>query len=180
MFLVLLEVTLVNFAWTFELPPRVVIYLQVIWAIGLSMMVLAGLLWLPRPVLVTVALAIMLGHNLLSPLAFAPGEPGHALWAILHDRGWLDLPCGLRVRTSYPVLPWVGVIAAGYALGGLFRPGVAPDVRQRWLMRLAGAALAGFGLLRALNGYGEPVPWRMGPEALGAVLSFFNLTLEPR
>jgi uncharacterized membrane protein len=178
LFLVLLEVTLVNFAWTFALPPRI-LYLQVIWAIGLSMIALAGLLWLPRPVLLAVALAIMLGHNLLSPLDFAPGEPGHELWAILHDRGWLHLPGGLVARTSYPVLPWVGVIAAGYTLGGLFQVGVPSDARRRGLVRLAGAALAGFGLLRALNGYGEPVPWRTGADALGTVLSFLNLTKYP-
>ena len=59
-----LELTLVNFAWTFQLPPQT-LYLQVIWAIGLSMIALAGLLWLPRPVLLAVAVAVVAGHNLL-------------------------------------------------------------------------------------------------------------------
>lgn len=178
LFLIVLEVTLVNFAWTFTLPPRV-LYLQVIWAIGLSMIVLAGLLWLPRPVLLAVALTIILGHNLLSPIDIAPGEPGHTLWAVLHDRGWIELPWGLRARTSYPVLPWVGVIAAGYLLGGWFRAGITPEVRQRALLWLGAGALVLFGVLRGINGYGEPVPWKMGPEALGTMLSFVNLTKYP-
>ncbi|WP_410825786.1 DUF1624 domain-containing protein, partial [Methylobacterium sp. sgz302003] len=120
--LILLEVTLVNLAWTRSLLPPV-LYLQVIWAIGLSMVALAGLLWLPRAALLLVALAIMLGHNLLDGIAVAPDQPGYVPWSILHQRGLIPLPWGVA-RTSYPVLPWIGVVCAGYALGPLFRPGV--------------------------------------------------------
>ena len=88
--LVLLEFTLVSLAWTLELPPKV-IYLQVIWAIGLSMIALAGLVWLPRPLLVVLGALIVIGHNLLDPLHFAPGSALHLPWAVLHDRGWIDL-----------------------------------------------------------------------------------------
>jgi uncharacterized membrane protein len=67
LFLVVLELTLVNFAWTFQLPPET-LYLQVIWAIGLSMIALAGLLWLPRPALLVLAIAVVAGHNLFDGL----------------------------------------------------------------------------------------------------------------
>ena len=102
LFLVALEFTLVNFAWTFQLPPSV-IYLQVIWAIGLSMIALALLVWLPRAVLLTLSLAIIAGHNLLDTLHFPVESALHVPWAILHDRGWIEISDTLRLRTSYPV-----------------------------------------------------------------------------
>ncbi|KAA0907244.1 DUF1624 domain-containing protein, partial [Aquicoccus porphyridii] len=116
---VALELTLVNFAWTFQLPPTV-IYLQVIWAIGLSMLALAALLWLPRPLLAALGVLLVAVHNLLDPLHFAPGSAWHLPWAVLHDRGWIEAGDALRLRTSYPLLPWIGVIALGYAAGNWF------------------------------------------------------------
>jgi uncharacterized membrane protein len=176
--LILLEVTLVNLAWTRSLLPPF-LYLQVIWAIGLSMVALAGLLWLPRAGLVLVALGIMLGHNLLDGIRVAPDEAGYALWSILHQRGLLPLPWGVA-RTSYPVLPWIGVVCAGYALGPLFaqQQGAEAGLRRR-LLALGGAALAAFLVLRGLNGYGDPVPWQPGASAGATLLSFVNLTKYP-
>lgn len=176
--LILLEVTLVNLAWTRSLFPPI-LYLQVIWAIGLSMVALAGLIWLPRALLAGLALLIMLGHNLLDPIRLAPEETGYALWSILHQRGMLPLPWGGMARTSYPVLPWIGVIAAGYALGPLFTGTSLPEVRQRRLLVLSGTLLGAFLILRGLNGYGEPVPWQTGATPLATVLSFINLTKYP-
>jgi uncharacterized membrane protein len=175
--LALLEITLVNIAWTTRLLPPT-LYLQVIWAIGLSMIALAALLWLPRPALAGVALAIMLGHNLFTPVVVAPGETGYVAWAILHQRGFIDLPWGVA-RTSYPVLPWIGVIAAGYALGPLFAANTPATLRRRWLLSLGGAALSGFLILRGLNGYGEPVPWQAGASPGATLMSFLNLTKYP-
>jgi uncharacterized membrane protein len=76
LFLVVLEFTLVNFAWTFQFPPSV-IYLQVIWAIGLSMIALSLLVWLPRPLLITLGVLIVAGHNLLDDLHFGPASVLH-------------------------------------------------------------------------------------------------------
>ena len=79
-----LELSLINFAWTFAFPPRM-LYLQVIWAIGLSMLALAALLWLPRAGQLVLGLLIIVGHNLLDSLHFPPGTAAHAVWAVLHD-----------------------------------------------------------------------------------------------
>ncbi|MGV7032741.1 DUF1624 domain-containing protein [Methylobacterium symbioticum] len=176
--LILLEATLVNLAWTRSLFPPI-LYLQVIWAIGLSMVALAGLLALPRTLLAGLALLIMLGHNLLDGLVLHTGEPGYVLWSILHQRGMIGLPWGGVARTSYPVLPWIGVIAAGYVLGSLFSDGVRPERRQRSLAALGLSALCAFLILRAVNGYGEPVPWQPGLGPLATMLSFINLTKYP-
>ncbi len=177
LFLVVLEFTLVNLAWTFQLPPSV-IYLQVIWAIGVSMICLAGLVWLPRPVMLGLGLAIVAGHNLLDTLHFPVGSAMHVPWAILHDRGWIEVSEGLRLRTSYPVLPWIGVIAIGYCLGPWFSAGTLPARRQRNLLLTGVGALLGFVALRWLNSYGE-APWITGASDVQTVMSFFNITKYP-
>ncbi|QVW25848.1 DUF1624 domain-containing protein [Pseudomonas hormoni] len=177
LFLVVLEFTLVNFAWTFQFPPTV-IYLQVIWAIGLSMIALSLLVWLPRPVLLLLSLAIIAGHNLLDALHFPVESAMHVPWAILHDRGWIELVEGFRLRTSYPVLPWIGVIGLGYAMGPWFGRTADARVRQRTLLIGGVAGLAGFIVLRLLNGYGEK-PWSVSETSLQTLMSFFNITKYP-
>ena len=177
LFLVVLEFTLVNFAWTFQLPPSV-IYMQVIWAIGVSMIALAALVWLPRPVLLVLGLVIIAGHNLLDTLHFAPGSVMHVPWAILHDRGWIEVGDSLRMRTSYPVLPWIGVIALGYCLGPWFARSAPAALRQRYLLLAGSGALLGFVALRLFNGYGE-APWGSHAETTQTLMSFFNITKYP-
>ncbi|WP_426394918.1 DUF1624 domain-containing protein [Ralstonia sp. R-29] len=177
LFLVVLELTVVNFAWTFTFPPTTV-YLQVIWAIGVSMIALAGLIWLPRGVLLAVSLAIVAGHNLLTGVHVAPDASWHTLWAVLHQRDWIVLADGLRLRTSYPVLAWIGVIGLGYA----FAPAYArrsPEARRALCWRLGVGCLIGLTVLRVLNGYGEPQPWTHSPDALTTAVSFVNLTKYP-
>lgn len=177
LFLIALELTVINFAWTATLPPTV-IYLQVIWAIGLSMLALACLVRLPRGMLIALGFLIVAGHNLLDPLHFAPGHPLHAPWAVLHDRGWVEIGHTLRLRTSYPVLPWIGIICVGYACGPWFASGFPPHLRQRFLLGWGAASLAGFALLRALNLYGDR-PWSAGASVGETAMSFFNVTKYP-
>lgn len=177
LFLVVLEFTLVNFAWTFQFPPTV-IYLQVIWAIGLSMIALSVMVWLPRPLLLLLSVAIIGGHNLLDTLHFPLESAMHVPWAILHDRGWLEVTEGLRLRTSYPLLPWIGVIGLGYAMGPWFGRAAKASVRQRHLLLGGILGLAGFIALRLLNGYGEQ-PWSVGETSLQTLMSFFNITKYP-
>lgn len=177
LFLVALEFTLVNFAWTFQLPPSV-IYLQVIWAIGVSMIALSLLVWLPRAALIALGAVIIAGHNLLDGLHFGAESALHVPWAILHDRGWLAFSESLRLRTSYPVLPWIGVIALGYGLGPWFARGSDAGQRQHRLLMAGLIALPGFVVLRLVNGYGE-APWSAYPTVTQTLMSFFNITKYP-
>ncbi|WJD72097.1 DUF1624 domain-containing protein [Pseudomonas asiatica] len=177
LFLVALEFTLVNFAWTFQLPPSV-IYLQVIWAIGVSMIALSLLVWLPRAALIALGAIIIAGHNLLDGLHFGAESALHVPWAILHDRGWLELSENLRLRTSYPVLPWIGVIALGYGLGPWFARGSEAGQRQHRLLLAGLISLLGFVVLRLVNGYGE-APWSAYPTVTQTLMSFFNITKYP-
>jgi len=177
LFLVLLEVTVINFAWTFQFPPTKV-FLQVIWIIGLSMLALAALVWLPRKVLIVLGVTLVAGHNLLDGLNFPAGHALYVPWAILHDRGWIEVSEAMRLRTSYPLLPWIGVIALGYAAGPWFLPASDARQRQRRLLTWGLGLLAGFIVLRVLNVYGDK-PWMAGDTVMVTVMSFFNITKYP-
>lgn len=177
LFLVVLEWTLVNFAWTFQFP-FAVIYLQVIWVIGLSMIALAALVYLPRPALVALGVVIVAGHNLLDGVHFGVESAMHVPWAVLHDRGWLQLAEGVRLRTSYPLLPWIGIIALGYAAGPWFASQADAAIRRTRLLSTGAGLLALFLVLRLLNGYGEK-PWAVGESGVQTLMSFFNVTKYP-
>lgn len=164
--LLLVEFSLVNWAWTFNpLWPR--LYWQVIAALGCALLALALAVQLPRRIIAILGLAIVLGHNLLDSLHFAPGSSVHFFWSLLHDRNILPLFGGFEMRTSYPILPNIGLAFCGYALGPWLEKEHAP-----W-RTLGALLLAGFVLLRATNFYGDPHPWD------GTVLSFFNVTKYP-
>ncbi|WP_182655888.1 DUF1624 domain-containing protein [Stenotrophomonas lacuserhaii] len=177
LFLVVLELTLVNFAWTFQWPPDT-IYLQVIWVIGLSMIALAGLAWLPRSVLLPLALLLVAGHNLLDGVHVQGNGVLATLWKVLHQRDWIVFGDALRLRTSYPLLPWIGVIVLGYLMGPWFAATRPPAQRQRWLLWAGWGALAAFMLLRALNVYGD-APWQLQPTTLQTLMGIFNVTKYP-
>ncbi|WP_321812248.1 MULTISPECIES: DUF1624 domain-containing protein [unclassified Burkholderia] len=176
-FLIFLELTFVSFAWTAEFPPST-LWLQVIWAIGLSMLALAALLRLPRGVQFALGIAIVAGHNLLDGLRLEPDSIGFVPWAILHQRAFIDLWDGIRVRTSYPVLPWIGVILLGYAVGPWFARDVAPGVRVRRPIMLGIALIAAYIGLRWLNVYGDK-PWLATGDALRTTMSFLAATKYP-
>jgi uncharacterized membrane protein len=143
------------------------------------MIALSALVWLPRPALIAVGVVIVLGHNLLDPVSFAQSEPGHAVWAVLHDRGFIELPWDQRIRTSYPLLPWIGVAALGYAIGPWFSSGGEAAPRRRRLIGLGLGMLGLFGVLRGINVYGEPLPWSVYPDPLQTLMSVLNLTKYP-
>ncbi|WP_232525272.1 DUF1624 domain-containing protein [Motilimonas pumila] len=172
-FILLLEVTVINFSWFGSYD---ILYLQVMWAIGVSMIVLAGLLFLPRAVLMAVGFIIVFGHDALVPISFEPGELGYSLWTMLHQRGMLISDGPLAVRVSYPVLPWIGLIVLGYCLAPLFAKNVVPSERQGKLLKLGLVCFALLAVLRGFNIYGEALPWSMQDSFITSVMSFLNFT----
>ena len=176
LFLIALEVLVINFSWMGNYNT---LWLQVIWVIGLSMLALAALINLPRLWMALLGLLIIFGHNLLSPIHFTPDEWGYSLWTILHDRGYLIAEGELKLKISYPALPWIGVILLGYVAGPLFGRGSDAGLRQQKLILLGlGCALL-FGLLRGFNLYGETLPWQFGDTLGQTLMSVFNLTKYP-
>lgn len=150
--LILLEMTLVNFSWFGSYQT---LYLQVIWAIGLSMIALSVLCRLPRVWTITLGLIIVAGHNLLTPITFSPQEFGFSFWTIFHDANFLITEGPLRVKVSYPVLPWIGVILLGYSLGPLFSRDLCSKFRKVQLLKLGFSSLFALIVLRGFNIYGE-------------------------
>ena len=176
-FLVLLELTVVGFAWTAELPPSR-FFLQVIWCIGICMIALAGLLHLSRPWQFAVGLLLVAGHNLLDGVVLSGESPFFVPWAILHQRDIIELGAGVTARTSYPVLPWIGVIVLGFAMGPWFARIRSEGTTVRRLLTLGAALLAGFAAIRWLNVYGD-APWFVAPDAPTTLMSFLSLTKYP-
>jgi uncharacterized membrane protein len=172
--LVFLELTVISFAWYLSTAWTLGAFAQVIWAIGWSMVVLAGLIYLPRGAVAAIALAMVLGHNMLdgvTPERFGALAP---LWRVLHVSG----PLGIApILGLYPLVPWIGVMALGFLAGPVVFSSSPKDARR---LLWAGAVLvAGFVVLRWVNVYGDPHPRVLHGETDLVVMSFLNLTKYP-
>lgn len=176
LWLVILEITIVRFVWTFSVVPDYVL-LQVLWVLGVSMVALAGLIHLPRAAVAAIGLGMIGLHNLLDGVAANHfGELGW-LWAIMHQPARLQPLRDVVVFPLYSLIPWIGVMAAGYASGPVML--LAPDARRRWLIGLGVLVTGAFVLLRAANLYGDPAPWAWQDHVSATVLSFLNTEKYP-
>jgi uncharacterized membrane protein len=172
LWLILLEVTIVTFGFNFSEP---MIFLQVIWAIGICMICMALLARLPAPAILALGAALLLLYPLLLPLtAGAAGAAGLLRTLALTPT---VIPGDVPVLAVYPVIPWLAVMCLGYGLGPVFR--APPGERARRLLALAAAFLSAFFLLRFLNGFGDPMAWREFPTGGQTAMSFFNVSKYP-
>ena len=176
LWLIILEITFVRFGWTFD-PGFSHIYLQVIWAIGVSMVALSALIFLPLPAILAVGLLMIFGHNAFDNYQPAVNSSFSILWQFLHISGPVTFGNGYTVVILYPVIPWIGVMATGYCMGPLF----LRDEKQRrkTFMRLGVAAVVFFILLRASNVYGDPAAWQAQTVWWRTILSFINCAKYP-
>ena len=176
--ILLLELTVMRFAWTFNFDVMNYNLAGVLWMIGWSMVAMAGLVWLPFNAIAAVGLAIVFGHNLVDPylrdIGRAIGEsPFRWLWQFLYFGGSVTLgDSGPRIAILYSLLPWIGVMAAGYAFGRVLKWPV--ERRHRACLTIGLIAIAAFVLLRAFNIYGDPRPWTADQP-----LTFLNTTKYP-
>ena len=176
--LVVLELVFVNFAWNGAFPPAV-LYLQVIWVIGLAMMALAVLHRLPLAVLLVLGVAIVAGQHLFTDLHAEEGSLAYYLLTVLLQRGYLVADGAMKIKVSYPLLPWIGVIVLGYAAGPLYARSLGLAGRRRWLLALGAGCLLLLAVLRGFNIYGETLPWVAGETALQTAMSVLNFTKYP-
>ncbi len=180
LWLVFLELTLVNFGWTFFVGPPAVA-LAVIWMLGISMLILAALIRLPVRLLVLIAATTILAHNLLD--IFKPEDFGKLswLWEILHGHGVIMIGDeGFWILASYPLIPWFAVMLAGYLFGKwLNEHPLSSESSRALLSRIGVCLLAAFFLLRFANVYGDPAPWGVQESGVKTVISFLLLTKYP-
>jgi uncharacterized membrane protein len=182
LWLIFLEATVLSFGWSFGFPYP--FFLQVIWAIGWCMLALAALVWLPRTAVLAIGIAIVAGHNLLDKVS---AEQYGLLWTFLHDGGPIfvgETPIGVM---AYPVLPWIGIVALGYGLGGVFTE--APEKRNRTILFIGLGMLAAFFVLRFAMIYGDPAfptgpegewkDWRDQSTLGAAIMVFFDVQKYP-
>jgi uncharacterized membrane protein len=174
--LIALEFTVVNFSWSGSYH---VVYLQVIWAIGFSMVVLALMSGLPRWFLAGLGFLIVFGHNAFAGIVLPPESPWYLPWTLALHRGWATAEGAVRVRLTYPALPWVGVILLGYCFGPVFAAHVDRQKRRLLLVGVGLACLALLLVLRGLNIYGENAPWVQGDSTLLTAMSWLNFTKYP-
>ena len=176
LWLIFLELTFFYWAWNFSLPVHANWGL-VIWALGWSMIVLAALIHLPVWAVAAFGVTMILGHNAFDGIR--PGSFGawSWLWNVLHVPGAFKVGSGYTFLAIYPLIPWTGVMAAGYGFGALYR--LDPAVRQKWLLRLGLGMIAGFVLLRFSNLYGDDRHWSAQSRPGFTLMSFVNCVKYP-
>jgi len=176
LWLLFLEVVVMRFALQFNLDYRVTI-ITVLWALGWSMIVLAGLIHLPDWSIIAFGVVLVAGHNLLDGIPASAFGGLAPLWPVLHAPGFLINTPRHVVFIAYPLIPWLGVTALGYALGQAYR--WSDERRRAFLLRLGIGLSVGFVLLRLLNVYGDPVAWSVQKSPLWTLLSFLDTNKYP-
>ena len=153
------------------------IFLWVIWALGVSMIALAGLIFIPWRALLVGSVAVILLHNAFDGITPAQFGPLGWLWKVLHVPDSIAVSQNITTLTSYPLIPWIFVMAAGYCFGRVMD--LESEPRRRLLFRLGGALIAGFVVLRWSNLYGDMSGWSSQSSPLLTIASFLNCTKYP-
>jgi len=176
LWLVFIELTVMRLAMNFTFDLRYPFLLLTLTALGVSMIALAALIFLPVRILAVVSIAIVVLHNTLDGISAAQFGALAGIWNFLHQQGVLVLG-SVPVLVAYPVLPWIGVMGAGFCFGEVLR--FEPERRRRVLIVTGAALTALFVLVRLLNVYGDPSPWSHQRSPVFTALSFLRTTKYP-
>jgi len=175
LWLIFLELTVVRLGFFFNVKYDVVLLL-VFWALGLSMIALAGLVRLPYRAILGISVALIVVHNAFDGVrAQSLGSLGW-LWNVLHQPGLLT-PGPPAIMLAYPIVPWIGVMALGFCAGRLYS--LPDDKRRATLMRIGVVTTLAFVVVRGVNVYGDPRPWAGQSSLAMTVVSFLNCTKYP-
>jgi len=177
LWLVVLELTVMNFGWFFNIHFSLIV-LQVIWALGFGMIMLAAAIHLSFNTILAVGIILVAGHNLLDGIKVAGNGADAMGWAMLHGYQFFDFGDHFFF-SGYAVIPWTGIMLLGYCFGKLYLYSTASEVRRKILLRLGFGPLALFLVLRLFNIYGNPTPWTPQENPLFTFLSFINVNKYP-
>ena len=177
LWLMLLELTIVYFGWSFNIhfPLSALI---TIWALGVSMVALSVFIYFPYKIILAIGILIVAGHNAFDNFHIAGNSLKAFIWDELHDPRGINFH-GHLIITGYPVLPWIGIITLGYCFGNLYKKEFSAAKRRKWLLLLGGGAIILFIILRAINIYGDPESWSYQNTKLFTFLSFIKVTKYP-
>ena len=170
LWLIFLELSIMQLAYNFDISSRYPVFLLVLWALGACMIILAGLAWLPIRLLAALSIATIVLHHLADPVR------AEGFWILLHQLGVIQF-AGLVIISPYPLVPWFAVMALGFCLGPVFSWDAA--TRRRFFLRAGIAMTIAFIVLRVVNVYGDPSKWEWQPTAVNTVLSFLNASKRP-
>jgi uncharacterized membrane protein len=183
--LVLLELTIIRVIVWFNVDYHFALMLQVIWVIGVSLIVLAALIHLPLRAIAAISIAMIALHHVLDLIRVrpfqGPGTPTPGFWAsvwmVFHQPGVIFFTPNIHGLVLYPLIPWIAVLTAGYTFGAIYQ--WETERRRRFLFKLGAGLLLGFVLLRAINVYGDPSRWSVQKNAIFTMLSFLNVSKYP-
>lgn len=178
LWLIFLEFTLNNFLWWFDISFSFIV-LQVIWAIGLSMVVLSLLVFLQKKILLAIGIILVLGHNILDSIKVTGNNFEDIIWYILHQGGQIYTSPDQTIGAYYPVIPWIGIIILGYCFGYFYKKDFNVALRKKWLLYLGFGAIGIFFIIRSFNVYGDPSPWAIQDTSAKTIMSFFKVSKYP-
>ena len=172
--LVFVELVIMDFGWCFDITFRSIMF-QVIWILGISMIFLAGLIHLPKKIMLIFSCVLIIGHNLLDNIHF----DNSILWSFLHERKpFLTTPDHIY-RVGYPIIPWIAVMSLGYYFGSFYDNTYEPLKRKKLFNIIGITAIIFFMILRGINIYGNLLPWKDYGSLAQTIFSFFNLSKYP-
>jgi uncharacterized membrane protein len=174
--LLVLELTVMRLAYNFDFSQRYPLLLLVLWALGACMIGLAALVWLPLRALAVLSIAVVTLHNCLDHVTASQFGASAGIWNLIHEAGAFRL-AGATVIVGYPLVPWIAVMALGFCFGRVFL--MESSLRRRYLVVIGAASTLAFVVIRALNRYGDPVPWSTQSSVIDTALSFLNTTKYP-
>lgn len=174
LWLVFLEFTVVVFAWQFD-PYFRMNGFGVISMLGSSMIILAGLIHLPRNLVLGMSILVILGHNLLDSIQ----HPGSMVWGLIHQQDMITYPSGLVWYNDYPLVPWFAVMALGFCFGDFYSASFTPEKRKKTFTQIGLGALVLFFLLRATNFYGDSNLWVNYENLDQSLMSFLQVSKYP-
>ncbi|MBO0936052.1 DUF1624 domain-containing protein [Fibrella sp. HMF5335] len=178
LWLIVLQLTVIRFAWNFD-PGFHFNSSNIISTIGCCLILLALLIHLPVRGILGIGLGMVIGHNTLDSVSFENGSALDVVWSFMHGHKLYPLGPEYSFLFLYPIIPWVGVMALGYCLGSLYAPGYSAAKRKQLLRQTGIASLFVFLLVRWVNRYGDPVPWTSHRAISMTIMSFFNLEKYP-
>ena len=175
--LVFLEMIVLNFGWNFNIQFPSIFFIT-IWALGVSMMVLAGLIHLPKKLILAFCVVLVAGHNLLDKVHVTGNTLPAFGWSLLHEQQFFTWHKEILL-IGYPLIPWIGIMPLGYLLGEWYAAGYDAGKRKRNLLMLGGSAIVLFIVLRYSNLYGDPVKWTTQKNPFFTFLSFLKINKYP-